>query len=271
MKIHYGKTILYLLLLCIFSVAKAQDRKLERAKEGYDHLHYIDAREVYLAVAKKGYESEELFTKLGNTYYFNAEYDDAAHWYEKLFTLAPQPEDPVLYLRYSQSLKATGKTEKAKEYFDLYRSKSGISDDLMAAVDYLDLVRQNSGRYHIKTLDRVYDDKKISFGHTIYDNHLIYATSEGTPSFRNTVSSWDGLHFLSLYEVPLNEEFQASGKPRKFKGSRSKFHESSAVFTKDGNTMYFPGNADKKRDRHLKIYRSKKVDGKWQDPEELHF
>src|SRR5690606_17678194 len=41
--------------------------------------------------------------------------------------------------------------------------------------------------------------------------------------------------------------------------------------TKDGNTMYFTGNADKKRDRHLKIYRSKKVDGKWQDPEELHF
>src|SRR5690606_24261477 len=63
-------------------------------------------------------------------------------------------------------------------------------------------------------------------------------------------------------------------KPKKLGGNiESKFHESSPVFTADGNTMYFTRSNityDKKKDNQkLKIYRSKKTDNKWQKAEEL--
>ncbi|MFB9106143.1 TolB family protein, partial [Algibacter miyuki] len=94
--------------------------------------------------------------------------------------------------------------------------------------------------------------------------------------FINRKSGWDGLSYLSLYAVDLDSTNQITGKERKLKGKlNSTYHESSAVYTKDLNTMYFTrsNNTSKKRkdDKNLKIYRTQKEDGKWSTPEELDF
>ena len=59
----------------------------------------------------------------------------------------------------------------------------------------------------------------------------------------------------------------------------TKFHESTSVFTKDGNTMYFTRNdfsggklgVDRTRTTRLKIYKSVKSGKKWGRPKELPF
>src|SRR5699024_4289231 len=55
---------------------------------------------------------------------------------------------------------------------------------------------------------------------------------------------------------------------------KDRFHDSSPVFTKDGNTVYFTRNNVKRGkdsdDQILKIYRSTKKNGKWQAPEDLN-
>lgn len=270
------KSIFFIMLLGVFglSAINAQERKLAKANENYERLDYVDAQKIYLAVAEKGYESEELFGKLGNSYYFNAQYDQASLWYGRLFTLTQEPQDNILLLRYSQALKATGQAELAAQYYNTYISKSGTGSEVGMAVDYLALVRENSGRYQMETLEGVYDDKKISFGHTVIDNKLIYASTKDTETFLNKRSAWDGLSFLSLYEVDLDENHKTVGKPKRLKGElSSKFHESSPIFTNDGNTMYFTRSnithKNRKNDQRLKIYRSEKVNGKWQEPEDL--
>lgn len=278
MKNKITKAMLFLSIVGFsgFSGVTAQERKISNANKNYEQLDYVDAQKIYLAVAEKGYESEEIFTKLGNSYYFNAQYDEAVKWYDRLFTHAPEPSEPILFLRYSQALKATGKNEKAKEYYDAYNTKTGNNPNVKTAIDYQALIQQNSGRYELKAIEGIYDTEKISFGHSKLGNKLVYASTNETESFINKKSAWDGLGFLSLYEIEMDDQNVAVGKPKQLKGALySKFHESSPIFTKDGNTMYFTRSnityKNKKNDQKLKIYRSKMVDGKWQEAEELNF
>jgi len=278
MKNKITNAILFLLIMGFsgYSGVTAQERKVSKANKNYEQLDYVDAQKIYLAVAENGFESEEIFTKLGNSYYFNAQYDAAVKWYDRLFTLAPEPTEPISFLRYSQALKATGKDKKAKEYYDAYITKTGNNPKVKTAIDYLTLIQQNSGRYELKAIEGIYDTNKISFGHSMLGNKLVYASTSESESFINKKSAWDGLSFLSLYAVELNDAHVAIGKPKELKGElQSRFHESSPIFTKDGETMYFTRSnityKDKKNDQKLKIYRSKLVDGKWQEAEELNF
>lgn len=269
-------SLLFIFTLSLFSVANAQEKKLEKAHKDFQHFNYIDSQKVYLTVAENGFESEELFTKLGNTFYFNAQYDNAAKWYGRLFELTQEPEKDITILRYSQALKAIGENEKATQYYDIYISKTASETAPIMAIDYLSMIQENSGRYDIQKLEGVYDEKKISFGHTKLGNKLIYASTQITKSFLNTNSSWDGLSFLSLYEIELDDQNVATGSPTKIKGElNSKFHESSPIYTQDGNTMYFTRSnltsSNSTNNQYLKIYRSKKKGEKWQKPEELSF
>ena len=278
MKNKITKIILFLWIVGFSGapILMAQERKISKANENYEQMDYVDAQKIYLAVAAKGYESEEIFTKLGNSYYFNAQYDEAVKWYERLFDFAPHPTETILFLRYSQALKATGHGEKAKEYYVAYVTESRNNPNKKIAIDYQALIKQNSGRYELKAIEEIYDTKEISFGQTKLDHKLIYASTQESESFINRKSAWDGLSFLSLYELELNDQNEAVGKPKQLKGKlKSKYHESSPVFTKNGLTMYFTRSnityKDKENDQKLKIYRSKQVDGKWQEAEELSF
>lgn len=257
------------------SQSNAQDRKLNKADEKYEQYSYIDAQKIYLAVADKGFASEELFTKLGNTFYFNAQYDDAVKWYSRLFEMNSDQE-PSIMLRYSQALRATGDDVNAKQLYDAYIVRTGAASNTKMAIDYLALVAKNSGRYEIQPVEALYNEREITFGHTKVGDNLVYASTTNKQSFGNSKSAWDGLNFLSLYEIELDDKNVAIGKQSKIKGKlSSEFHESSAVYSKDGNTMYLTRNnltAQKKANsQNLKIYRAIKQNGQWQEPEELSF
>jgi len=162
--------------------------------------------------AEKGYESEELFKKLGNTYYFNAQYDEAAKWYGQLFEKYPTQPSAIL-LRYSQALRAIGEDTLSERYYNKYVSKGGRSLE-MQAIDYLSLIEENSGRYELESLSEIYDEDQISFGHTKLGDKLVYASTEDRATLVNRRSGWDGLSFLSLYEVELDSSNQVQGKPK---------------------------------------------------------
>ena len=265
------------LLITVFGVTAlyGQERKVAEATKTFEQMEYVNAQKIYLAVAEKGYESEELFTKLAESYYFNAQYDGAVKWYEQLFKFIPLPAQSISKLHYSQSLKATGNNKLAQKYYDSYRENLGDSLELKSAVDYAALIQANSSRYDFQTVEGLYSEEKITFGHTQIGNALIFAsTDDSSNSFMNRKSGWNGLSYLSLYSVALDATNQISEKPQKLKGHlRSIFHESSAAYTKDLKTLYFTrnNNTNKKRNQNLKIYKTHNVNGAWSKPEELNF
>lgn len=264
--------VLLFLGLSSLNLVFGQEKKLEKAAENYEQLDYVNAQKIYLAVAEKGHQSEELFTKLANSYYFNAQYDQAVKWYGRLFELNPEPENDIVYLRYSQALKATG-NDKSSDVYDAFAAKSGLKRG-RSARNYADLIQQNSGRYEVEPISKLYDENVISFGYFKSGNALYYASTSDSKTFLNKRSAWDGLSFLSLYSIELDSLNQALGNSVKLTGNlNSRFHESSPVFTADNNTMYFTRSnitaKNRKDDQKLKIYRSKKINNKWQEAEEL--
>ena len=67
--------------------AIGQNNREIKADAKYEKTAYVDAIAIYTKLADKGYESINLYTKLGNANYFSAKYIDAAKWYGKLFDM----------------------------------------------------------------------------------------------------------------------------------------------------------------------------------------
>ena len=265
---------LYIALLNLFVFnCYSQQSQLKSADRKYTNLAYIDAIKTYERVAEKGYQSADMYKKIGNSYYFNGELESAAKWYEKLFALNTDLE-PEYYFRYSQSLKSIGENKKATEMEQLFYQKIGINSN---SINYLDQIKANSGRYQIENagINSQYSD----YGSAKYGNKIVFATARDTGSLSHRVHSWNNQYFTNLYTSELNEDATLS-KPEPFDDAvKSRFHEASPVFTKDGKTMYFTrnnfinGKKGKSQDKTtlLKIYRAYAVDGLWTNVTELPF
>lgn len=265
-----------IIILCLFSflTAFSQEGKLDRADKNYQRLGYIKASKIYQKVADKGYRSAELFEKLGNTYYFNAQYEKALHWYDELFSME-QEIRPVYYLRYAQSLQASGKSKKARKHYDRYHDLLGNAEDWSQSERYLEIIEKNSGRYTLKNLNL--NTSGVDFGIAEYKDGLVFASTRDTGTIGKRKSAWDGLSFLDLYSVSYAQGSIDLNSISKIKGKANTIaHESTPVFTADGQTMYFTRNnntsekgGEKSEIVHLKIYRAQFIDGKWKEIEDL--
>lgn len=89
---------------------------------------YIVMLKTYERVAEKGYKSVDLFQKLGNGYYFNAECNKAVRWYGELFAMNSDLE-PEYYYRYAQSLKAIGQDDQANKMLEMFYQKAANNNN----------------------------------------------------------------------------------------------------------------------------------------------
>lgn len=282
-----NKLILFITLLSIlFSNGHAQTNKVKKANKEYDKFAYIDATKTYERIAEKGYKSADLFQKLANAYYFNANLEKAAKWYGELFAMNEEVA-PEYYYRYAQSLKSIGEYTKADEMLVLFYKKS--SEDLRGKIfndkqNYMDIIKANSGRYIIKDagINSAYSD----YGSAYAGNKLIFTSSRDTGSFSQRKHKWSNQYFTNMYsaditpkDTPGVTEDSLTGPEKFAKNINSRFHEATPVFTKDGLTMYFTrnnfNNGKKGKDANkitlLKIYKASLKEGKWNNAQELPF
>ena len=277
MKKNHKKYILFLLMLSI--IGYSQDRNLNKANKKYSNFAYIDAIKTYENIAKKGYKSVEMFQKLGNSYYFNSEFEKAASWYQALFEMA-QDIEPEYYYRYSQSLKSIGQYAKSAEMLTQFNQK--LNTDLrgksfMDHQDYLDKIKENSGRYQIQNakINSEYSD----YGSAFFENKIVFTSARDTGNFSKRKHKWTNQYFTNLYASEISLD-TVLANPEKFaKNINTRFHDATPVFTKDGKTMYFTRNnlTNGKKGKSdtditlLKIYKSTLEDGEWKKEVALPF
>src|SRR5690554_2992057 len=275
MKQHF----LYIIGLLFFCQGFGQDAYVKKANKEYEKFAYLDAIATYEKVVQKGYKNPVMLQRLGDAYYFNAQFIEAGKWYKELFNLQPKASNPEYYYRYAQCLKSAQDYDQATIYLDkFYEAKS---NDFRAVShkfshNYLDEIEQNSGRFAIKTataLNSEYSD----YGTTIYNNKLIFASTRKTSVFTSRIQKWTNQPFSVLYAAKINGD--SIEEPEIFSSQLdSKFNEATPVFTKDGKTVYFTrNNYLRKRGKssdgttNLKIYRATLKDGKWGNIIELPF
>jgi len=271
------KSILFYIVFLSFCVSAmyAQKATIKRADKKYDSYAYIDVIQTYEKVALKGYKSEDMFKKLGNSYYFNANYESASKWYGELFAMNPNVESEY-YFRYAQSLKSTGELKKSNQLMAEFYTKS--QNDSRGKLynktsNYLDEIKANSGRYNIE--DARINSKYSDYGTFVYDNKIYFASARDTGNFSQRKHTWTGEYFTNLYFSSVD-----SVKVKKIKnGLNSKFHEATPVFTKDGKTVYFTrnnyvngkkGKSDKKIN-FIKLYQATLQNNKWTNITALPF
>ncbi|MGX7666416.1 OmpA family protein [Flavobacterium pedocola] len=271
------KAIILLTFLSIGS-AYAQLGRMATADRKYDKYAYIDAIEIYEKVAEKGHKSADLFQKLGNSYYFNGEYDKAERWYAELFAMTNDVE-PQYYFRYAQALKANGKNAEADKFLmDFYqKTNNPVGDVLKNNKNYLDELRRGSDRYVLE--DSGINTEASDYGSIFKGSELIFASARANGAVFQRKHNWTGQYFTSLYKATVAEDGKLSDAKEFSDQLDSRFHEATPVFTKDGNTVYFTrnnfnegkkGKSDDKINK-LKVYKATLKDGKWDDIKELPF
>ncbi|XLS28238.1 OmpA family protein [Flavobacteriaceae bacterium M23B6Z8] len=258
----------------------SQQNKVNKAEKKYETYSFIKAIDIYERVAKKGYKSPELFKKLGNSHYYNANYAEAANWYGELIALGDAEIEPEYYFRYAQSLKSEKRYEEADKMMEKFNETK--TSDLRAQLfeeqpEYLEVIKFQSGRYEIEEfpLNSIYSDFAPSF----YERSLVFSSARDTGRFVRYKHAWNEEPFLDLYGGPMSSTEIVDGVVKFSDGINTRYHESTTAFTKDGTTVYFTRNnfsddgfgKDDEGINRLKIYRSTLIEGEWQEEEELPF
>jgi len=269
-------------LLSSTSLLFAQpEKELEKANEMYKNFSYVDAIKIYERIAQKGFVNQEMLQSLGNAYYYNAEYKKALPWYEQLFQEGKYKVKPEYYYRYAQTLKSVGDYTQADKMMAKFVELTNANDTRAALFeenkDYQTVIKNNSGRFQLNNAS--INTENSEYGTALYGDKIVFAGATDARKAKHGVSQWTGESFYDLYEAEHFDQKLGSRKP--FSSSiNTQFNESTPVFTKDGNTMYFTRNnyvnkklsSDIENTILLKILRATKdKNGNWGDIVEVPF
>lgn len=245
----------------------AQVRTLNKADKKFDSEAYVSAIQIYERLANKGMGSEQIYEKLGDANYFNANYVQAEQWYTKRYELKGTFPKEFLY-RYAQSLKSAGKNDQAKQIMAQYakenptqlRTKSQIQAKAQESI------KKGSDVFTITNLNT--NSKYSDYSSSIKGDTLLFASAR-PKAIGNQIYARTGQPFTNLYYAVKQADGNYSKPALYSKNTFSIFHEASPVFTKDGKSMYYTQNELKENNQkkvvngRYKIYKSAYQNGKW--------
>ncbi|WP_276381303.1 OmpA family protein [Flavobacterium sp. H4147] len=275
------KTILFLLLavVSITGTLNAQDKKLEKADAAYNKFAFVKAGKLYEKLIKNGNNSVGVYTKLGDCYYFNARYHDAAEAYSKVLETQTDVASEY-YFRYAQALNNSQNYDEAAKILKVYYAKKGdkdLSDNWKQAKLMADIKKQ-SDRYLLKEVE--INTPASDFGTGFYgQDKVVYASARDTGVIIKRKHSWNEKSFLKLYTADISVDGGLQN-PTLIKGDvNTKYHQSSPAITKDGKTMFFTRNnykngkldANKEGISYLKIYTAQNINGEWKNVKALGY
>ena len=280
MKTLLQKLVLISLVLLSTNVVFSQKNEIKKATKDFDEYSYIDARDVYLKVIEDGYQSAQIYKQLGDTYYYNSDYTNASKWYSKLVKEYPNDAEPIDYYRAAQSLKSVNKYEESDSLMKSYAAMGGkniLVQKFEKNPEYLKSISENKKDYRLEKAS--INSASSDFGPSFYQNRIVFA-SASNPSEDAKINNWNQQPFLDLYVADMDDEGNLSNVSLLDGDINTKYHESSAVFTKDGKTVYFTRNnftdgkkgRDKDKTIRLKLYKAtKEGDNVWSNIVELPF
>lgn len=275
------KQLIYLLVVLMSTqFLVAQDSKLNLAQKKYDELAYPQAIKLYEELVKDGYKSKELYENLANAYYYKADFAPAKIWYDSLFTVTDDLSANT-YNKYVNALKTQGNYEKA----DAWMQKMGVKypNDARVKVynankEYLAQSTKSTSTAKVKNagINSAYFDFSPAF---YGEKSVVFSSTKSTAKTLARKHSWTNESYTNLYLVDFEND-SVKSTPKGLNTKINKFYnESSAVFTKDGKTMYFTRNNQLKTRAKtdtlntvlLKIYKATHDGSKWTNVIELPF
>jgi len=264
------KKIIISLLILTFSAQLMVAQNLRRANQLFEKRAYINAAELFLNEKDK---SQEVIEKLGDCYYFNSKMEDAVVWYQK--AVKNNEIEPVYFYRYAQALKGTNNFSEADKWLSKYQEKNQlVSIDKIGTLNYFESLNREIERPYILHKTSL-NSEGSDFVSSVLGNKLIFASTRNG----GQLYDWNNKPYLDLFIADIDDAGNASNIQPLSKSINTKMHESNAVLTADGKTMYFTRNnfiegkkqSDSNKITHLKIYKAQLVNNEWTNISELPF
>ncbi|WAC03741.1 hypothetical protein N7U66_10115 [Lacinutrix neustonica] len=261
------KKQLYILacLLFVSGTALAQKGTIKRANKLFEMRAYKEAANLYETTEDR---SKEVLQNLADSYYYNYQMQKAIKTYREFFITHKDSVDIELYFRYGQALKGVENYKEADVYLSRYYGKP---------INTLAFVEENRKttphNFELKQIENI--NSQQDFGLSFYgDDKVVFASArnEANPTF-----AWNKLPYLDLYSATLTATGALKDVVPFSDAINTDSHESNAVFSKDGKTMYFNRtNASKTKTKEnrvaqIKIYKATLVDGDWKNVTPLPF
>ena len=262
------------LILIVFSIqlVNAQTQDLQRAKRFFERTFYSEAIPLYENIIQEN-RSIDVVKNLADCYYYTNDYVNAQKQYRFLITRFNKDLEEEYYFKYSQTLKATGNYEESNA---LIRDYLSGSNNKQALIDFekdnaeLENVSAIGNRFEIKNL--ALNTVNSEFGAVKEGENLIFSGVKKKSAMFDKKYKWNNEGYLDLVTIPLKNVDSADSIVNDFsKELNTVMHEASAVFTKDGKTIYFTRNNYKKGKRgkntdkisNLQIFKAEFIDKKW--------
>jgi outer membrane protein OmpA-like peptidoglycan-associated protein/tetratricopeptide (TPR) repeat protein len=252
------------------------------ADRDYDDYRYNRAQSAFLQLVRDDadFTDKKVIQSLADTYFFNSQYNQSYTWYRKLISLYPEDIKSIYYLRASISARSNENYAIADRYMQQYfRMEKGtvIEDLYVSDLNYLDSIAELRPKYIVETTK--INTEQSDFSSAFFgEDKLVFSSTYQASGQRDY--DWTGEPFLDLYIADIGDEGQLENTQQIEGDINTAFHESSAVFTKDLETVYFTRNnykngkkrTDRKNTVRLKLLTaSVDEDGNWSDVEELPF
>lgn len=236
--------ITHLFLLMAVSSLFAQNLSLNRAKSEYNQLYYVKTTEILLKVAEKGFKSQELFEKLGNSLYFTNRMEEANKWYKELFELYKETVETEYYYRFAMTYKALQKYDEADYWLLEFNKLTKEELRVKSFEKYLD------GAFDFNKIDKdillynlplntIYSD----FGSSVYNNRLYFSTPKVDDKAKKY--SWNEQNFLDIFYSDIEKiepnEIKLSTPVPFYDKVNSKLHDTNLTFFND-NLVFFTRN-----------------------------
>jgi len=273
----------FLVTLCLnLGHSYAQNNQVKKANTAFDQFEYIKARTLYLEEVDRGNRNPQMLKKLADTYYFVADYENAARWYEKIFELHPDIElEPLYYFRAAQSFKSIEGQKLSDSLMQIYfNHKSDQKDShIYTQLDSLYKATEFKNKIQIEAIMANSDYSDITPSY--YFDQVVFASAR----ILDTINApelyvWNKQPFLNLYSAFIATNGQLHNI-RALTGDLASFlHESSTSFTPDGKQVYFTRNNLKNGKKikddedavKLKIFSAEKTgENRWGNLVELPF
>lgn len=245
-------------------VSMAQNANLKKAHKLFNLKAYSQAAEIYESESK----TQESLQNLADCYYYNAQMGKAAKTYKELFKNYTDIKDKSMQFRYGQALKGINQYKTADDVLSKYFGKTINTEEFMA-----EIAKTTPHVFNLKT-----DEKERSyneFGVSFYGNDKVIFASDRNPE--QPVYSWNNKPYLDLYTASLSDTGEFENIAAFPASINTKTHESNAVITKDGKTMYFTRTNSKRvkiddyKVANIKIYKAELVNDVWSKVKALPF
>lgn len=253
----------YLFLFATIFTAFGQKATLKKANTLFANKSYVEAAAMYQQLTP----SQEVLQNLGDSYYYNAQMNQAKAPYTQAFLTYKDSVPAEILFRYANVLKALNDYEGGDKIMGKYL---GFSVDTKKFKDNLKKIIPYN--YEIKRMTE--NTSTGDFGMNFYDDKVVFASFRNS---KNPTYHWNQKPYLDLYEarVTMSNELKDI-KP--FSDSiNTATHESNATFTSDGKVMYFSRTNDKRvlidnvEIATVKLYKAEMMNGQWTNATALPF